>query len=91
MRAISDGVAGLLWFSQFALCGSDLLCKPLLIAVSGVFGLKCGVQHTGCAVVSRKSGSPEMPDDDFCTVLLVQGLIREGRGGCFGLCRRCGE
>ncbi len=53
---------------------SGLLCKALLAAVSGVFGRKCGVQHTGFAVVGRKSGSPEMPDDDFCMVLLVQGL-----------------
>ncbi len=29
--------------------------------------LKCGFQHSDAAVVGRKSGPPETPDDDNCT------------------------
>ncbi|WP_374517732.1 hypothetical protein [Undibacterium squillarum] len=38
---------------------------------NGIFSLKCGVQHSDPAVVGRKSGSPQMADDDFCRAKLA--------------------
>jgi hypothetical protein len=55
--------------------------KALLTAVSGVFRPECGVKHSDLLFVGRKSGSPEMPDDDFCMVLPNHDPIRRGRGG----------